>query len=373
MFRYRASVDVSKRSGGFTLVELLVVITIIGILVGMLLPAVNSARESGRNLQCKNNLAQIGKACLAHEEAQGFFPTGGWGQSWVGDPDRGYNDQQPGGWIYNILPHTEMNNMHDQQFLLPSGTTVVGRTAPGATPNNGIKQQAIQQMVTAPLAIANCPSRRRTALFPPGPSTTLSNASGVSLAGPVAKTDYAISCGTAQEVEIGAGPATGADAVSSGPAAQATYFKTRRASNVQTFAGISFEQSTIRKDDITSGLSSTLLAGEKYLAPDFYSTGGTVGDNRSMYVGMASDIGRATFQPPMQDRSGISNVVKDALGNSSVLAFGSAHPNGANFVLCDGSTVSINYSVDPPTFLSFGQRSNRASPLDMTLLLGKGG
>ena len=113
MLRYRASVDVSKRSGGFTLVELLVVITIIGILVGMLLPAVNSARESGRNLQCKNNLTQLGKACLAHEEAQGIFPTGGWGWFWVGDPDCGYGDQQPGGWIYNILPHTEMNNLHD--------------------------------------------------------------------------------------------------------------------------------------------------------------------------------------------------------------------------------------------------------------------
>ncbi len=130
MSRCQVSHDVSGRNSGFTLVELLVVITIIGILIGMLLPAVNSARESGRNAQCKNNLAQMGKACLAHEEAQGIFPTGGWGWFWVGDPDRGYGDQQPGGWIYNILPHTEMNALHD-----------LGRYG-----SQSVKQQAVLQV-----------------------------------------------------------------------------------------------------------------------------------------------------------------------------------------------------------------------------------
>jgi len=65
------------RKRGFTLVELLVVITIIGILIALLLPAVQAAREAARRLQCTNNEKQLALGCLGHESATGRFPTGG--------------------------------------------------------------------------------------------------------------------------------------------------------------------------------------------------------------------------------------------------------------------------------------------------------
>ena len=102
---------VSKRKrSAFTLVELLVVIAIIGILVALLLPAIQAARESARRSQCKNNLKQLGIASHMFHDTYKFLPSAGWGDWWVGCPDQGMGERQPGSWAYQLLGFIEESN-----------------------------------------------------------------------------------------------------------------------------------------------------------------------------------------------------------------------------------------------------------------------
>src|SRR5687768_2395291 len=134
---------------GFTLVELLVVIAIIGVLVALLLPAVQAAREASRRAQCKNNLKQAALACLNYESAHRFLPSGGWGFRWMGDPNKGAGREQPGGWIYAIMP-----------FIEGGGVTRIGAGASG----DALKAALTQQMAT-PISGFNCPSRRQAIAY----------------------------------------------------------------------------------------------------------------------------------------------------------------------------------------------------------------
>ena len=105
----------SRRSSGFTLVELLVVIAIIGVLVALLLPAVQAAREAARASSCKNNLRQLGMALHNYHDTMNRLPSG-----WCTLPEGSGSHFQhshevaPGwGWTVGLLPFMEQNNLHD--------------------------------------------------------------------------------------------------------------------------------------------------------------------------------------------------------------------------------------------------------------------
>src|SRR6266851_1161092 len=112
---------------GFTLIELLVVIAIIGVLIALLLPAVQKVREAANRTACANNLKQIGLAVHNFHDTYGVFPTqGGWWYTGIAyDPTGnplGYK-YQTAGWGYQILPFLEQDNLYKLPDLLPAGTT----------------------------------------------------------------------------------------------------------------------------------------------------------------------------------------------------------------------------------------------------------
>jgi prepilin-type N-terminal cleavage/methylation domain-containing protein len=179
---------------GFTLVELLVVIAIIGILIALLVPAVQAAREAARGTQCKNNLKQVGLAAQTHLDAQKTFPTGGWGYQWLGDPDRGFGINQTGGWGFTLLPFIEQSTIYN-----------LGKGLTGAS-----KQAALAQMSAQPAPFFTCPSRRAG-------TTGAVNAPDVPFNAPNAKigarSDYAGNAGTYPGVTYTSGsvPPAGSD------------------------------------------------------------------------------------------------------------------------------------------------------------------
>lgn len=139
------STNSRSRGQAFTLVELLVVIAIIGILVGMLLPAVQMVRGAARRTACQNNIRQIGIGILNYESAHSQFPPGQWWTAIDGDPNRlDYS------WAAKILPHVEANNIYDaidfkQPYLaannLPSAAEVVpGYICPSTAQRDGDRQ-----------------------------------------------------------------------------------------------------------------------------------------------------------------------------------------------------------------------------------------
>jgi prepilin-type processing-associated H-X9-DG protein len=296
-------------------VELLVVIAIIGILVALLLPAVQAAREAARRTECQNHLKQIGLGFQTHHDVNRFFPSGGWGWSWTGDADLGFDERQPGGWVFNILPFTENLAVHD----LGLGETPAGKMA------------AHSQRLATPLAIFNCPSRRAAHTYP-----AMYNPYNATATANVAKTDYGANCGNYTRCEIDAGPAYPSSTPPATPPEE---------------TGVSYRCSKVSIAQILDGTGFTIAVGEKYLPRAAYFSGTDSADNESMYVGYDNDLFRSTngtFGLPHPDSDNVANQ----------LVYGSAHPGGFNAVFCDGSVHVISYNIDAFVYDGLGHRAD---------------
>jgi len=296
----------------FTVAEVLVAISIIGMLLALLLPAVQAAREAGRRNNCKNNLRNMALAIGNHESAHGRLPSNGWGFQWFGDPDRGTGLNQPGGWIYNILPYVERRDL-----------AVLGAGQP-----DQVKRQLAAKANQTVVGLFYCPTRRGMGLYPFDTAWPPRNAD---LVAETAKTDYAINAG---DVFIPAG----------GPlnyqqAADPKFIWT----DFSKATGVSYFRSMVTLAHIRDGTSLTYLVGEKNVS----TAGMDLGDDQSLLVGYDLDNSRWTLpgSRPLPDSS-----------TQSPRDFGSSHPGVCQFIMCDGSARAISFSIDPLVHRRLGNR-----------------
>ncbi|MDB5347804.1 MAG: xcpT 19 [Schlesneria sp.] len=302
-----------SQNRGFTLVELLVSLAVIGVLLALLLPAVQAARETARRMQCRNQLRQLGLALHNHESAYGALPSNGWGWNWVGEPDRGVGLKQPGGWIYQILPLIERNDLRQIGAGLPDTDR---RIALG-----DLNQQNIP--------LLRCPTR---------PAPDLSTGFGYINAETrktIARTDYATNAGDFYYVDPG-GPSS----------LQEGDDKSFVWPDTSLVNGVCYMRSQVRWAEVLDGLSNTYLVGEKRVATDRYAAHGDAGYDQSPFVGADVDIHRWTELPPYPD-SAVAERTR----------FGSAHLGAFNMGLCDGSVRQISYSIDDKVFRQGGSRN----------------
>ena len=304
---------------GFTLVELLVVIAIIAMLVTLLLPAVQSAREAARNIHCKNTLKQMSLASLNHEGAHGHLPGDGWGWRWIGDPDRGTGNEQPGSWLYRILPYTEAKEIYAM--------------ASDGLPNELTSKQMDggARAIGTHLPWFNCPSRKDERLTPMTGNWPYRNTN----------------------------PAKGAATISYGANYGDTVIKfidgPKRLGDVVSLrdlrvSGSVFFQSNLQLAKITDGTSKTYFASEYHWSIDRENPAS--GEN---YYGIGTPLAGGylvtAIHQPRKDSFLEGNLAVRDLGR-----MGSAHPNTFNVTFCDGSVKAMDYSLDLNIHM---QNSNR--------------
>ena len=342
----------SRKRRGFTLVELLVVIAIIGILIALLLPAIQAARETARLTECRNQQKQIGLSMHNFVGSLGTFPTGGDRyfpliEDYVTDGRPNGYTKQGLGWGYQILPYIEKENATYLTKTVDLKNVIIGTYL--------------------------CPSRGR---FEFAEDITASNQlivlSDYSSATPCNFHDpengWASYSRPARRTSIFgcADPNTCISEVPDNKNYRGVIVRSgwRYYEDPPGFA----ENVTppTRMAQITDGTSNTIVVGEKFVRPNLYE-GGTWSDDRGWSDGWDPDTVRSTCYEPLQDSlnvpesvskygAGIVNTFKS--GQMDIPNFGSAHVSGLNMVFADGAVHTISFDVDPVLFDALGNRED---------------
>lgn len=300
----------SVHRGAFTLVELLVVIAIIGVLVGLLLPAVQSAREAARRMSCSNNLKQLGLALHTYHDVENYLPPTALRRQIGTRRGKPIWADSVSGWVA-LLPFHEEQAFHEQFDLMrhyseSPNSELIRRTPP------------VHFCPSMPIPIEN-----------------------------VGMSSYAFSTGTEyyrSEMHNGAM----VDALN-------TQINWRIAKYSSTPVN-ELEMRRLAFPDILDGLSNTIFAGEFGLQEK-------EGSGATTFTSVAPSTGQwAVTYPYFSTAStrGVFNGTRvDGLDFFSWEAFRSQHPGGAHLVLCDGSVRFLNESVDAVVLNRLSQRNDR--------------
>jgi prepilin-type N-terminal cleavage/methylation domain-containing protein/prepilin-type processing-associated H-X9-DG protein len=289
-----------RRRHGFTLIELLVVIAIIGVLVSLILPAVQQAREAARRSQCKNNLKQIGLALQNYHESFLRFPPG-----YVSLFDAAGNDTGPGwGWGAMILPQLEQENLQNTiDFKQP------------------IEALANAVPRLAPLTVYLCPSDSVKPTWPAVTRDPLGNPTGTIC--DVSSADYVAVFGISEP---------GIDG-----------------------EGVFFRDSGIGIKDIRDGSSSTFLVGER---SQFTCEATWVGSVTGAKIFPPPG---SPAMPELQNASGMTlGHTMEGAPNAPTIEcnnFSSQHSGGAQFVFADGHVQFISNYINRATFQALSTRA----------------
>jgi prepilin-type N-terminal cleavage/methylation domain-containing protein/prepilin-type processing-associated H-X9-DG protein len=293
---------------GFTLIELLVVIAIIAVLIGLLLPAVQKAREASARSQCQNNLKQIGTAIHNyHGVYQSLPPTR------VGP--------QHATWFVLILPHIEQDNLYRQWDLT--------KTYYEQTP-------AVQNAFVSAYV---CPSRRSTAM----PSTQFEvSSTGLpdSNEHPGTQGDYACNGGQFYNAIVD-------HPLCQGPMCYANY-------QVNGTGQLLSTQSQTAFKDITDGLSTTFLVGEKHSVRSMWGQSGPTWGEGAIWNG---DFPRNFSRIAGQTKWNLGQGPDDSSGPFHC-KFGSWHPNVCQFLYADGHIEALSNNIDMDTLQKLACRND---------------